>query len=128
MELHILTWTVALGLIQLMLTVAVLASRQFAWATGPRDTPGRDLGKIGGRLERAFRNFLETFALFAAAVLVDRALGRSTPITQLGAELYFWARLLYVPAYVAGVPFARTVVWGVSFAGIIMVLSAAWTG
>ena len=127
-ELQILFCAVALGVIQLVLLILANVATRMGWAIGPRDTPGGSLGKIGGRIERTWHNFLETFPLFAVAVLIDHALGKSTHFSALGAQLYIWARLIYVPVYVAGIPVLRTVVWGVSFAGIILVLSAAWMG
>lgn len=129
LELQILFCAILLGLVQLV--VAVLASvgaRGMPWALGPRDDGGAPLGKIGGRLERAYRNFLETFALFAAAVLLAHALGKSTPNSALGAQIYIWARVLYVPAYVLAVPFVRTLIWAASVVGILLVLSAVWPG
>ncbi|MEO7935944.1 MAG: MAPEG family protein, partial [Dokdonella sp.] len=40
----------------------------------------------------------------------------------LGAQLYFWARLAYLPTYAAGIPYLRTVIWGVAIVGLAMVL------
>jgi len=120
---------ILLGLVQLLLAVmAGVGARGMPWAAGPRDEPGAALGKIAGRLDRAFRNFLETFAFFAAAVLLAHALDKSTHNSVLGAEIYLWARVLYVPAYVIAIPFLRTLIWLASFIGILMVLSAIWPG
>ncbi|MEO9078298.1 MAG: MAPEG family protein, partial [Rhodanobacter sp.] len=69
-------------------------------------------------------NFLETFPLFAVAVLLALALQRHDNMTVLGAQLYFWARLAYVPLYAAGIPYLRTLVWAASIAGIVLVLIA----
>ena len=48
--------------------------------------------------------------------------GLHKPQTALGAQLYFWARVAYVPAYAIGVPFLRTLVWAAALVGIVMVL------
>ena len=90
--------------------------------------PGAPFGKIAGRLDRVYWNFLETFPFFAAAVLLIHAADKSTANSVLGAQIYVWARLLYIPAYVIGVPFVRTIVWVASFVGILMVMSAYWPG
>ncbi|MEO8779981.1 MAG: MAPEG family protein, partial [Rhodanobacter sp.] len=66
----------------------------------------------------------ETFPLFAAAVLVACALQRHDGMTVLGAQLYFWARLVYLPVYAAGIPYLRTLAWMVSVVGIVLVLAA----
>jgi uncharacterized MAPEG superfamily protein len=128
-ELQMLFCALALGIVQMLITVlASVASRGLPWAAGPRDEPGAALGKIAGRLDRAYRNFLETFPFFAAAVLLIHALDKSTHTSSLGAEVYVWARLLYIPAYVLGVPFLRTLIWAASLAGIVMVMTAFWPG
>jgi uncharacterized MAPEG superfamily protein len=128
-ELQVLFCAILLGLVQLLLAVlASVAARGLPWAAGPRDEPGAAMGKMGGRLERAWRNFLETFVFFAAAVLLAHVLDRSTSMSVLGAKIYIWARVLYVPVYVFGIPFVRTLIWLASFAGIVMVLSAIWGG
>lgn len=128
-ELQMLFCAIALGIVQLL--IAVLASvgrRGMPWALGPRDDTGAPLGKIGGRLERAYQNFLETFPFFAAAVLLAHAMDKSTPHSVLGAQIYVWARLLYIPVYVLGIPFLRTLIWLGGLAGILMVMSAIWPG
>jgi uncharacterized MAPEG superfamily protein len=128
-ELQMLFCTLALGVVQLLIAVlAGVTTRGMPWAAGPRDAPGAPLGKIAGRLDRAYWNFLETFPFFAAAVLLMHALDKSTATSVLGAQIYVWARLLYIPAYVIGVPFVRTLIWVASFAGILMVMSAYWPG
>jgi uncharacterized MAPEG superfamily protein len=67
---------------------------------------------------------LETFGFFAAAVLAAVATQRTTPDTAMGVELYFWARVIYLPLYVIGVPYVRTLVWAVSLWGMLKVLLA----
>ena len=37
-------------------------------------------------------------------------------------QLYFWARLVYVPLYAAGIPYVRSLVWVVSLLGIVLLL------
>jgi uncharacterized MAPEG superfamily protein len=105
-----------------------VARRGLPYGVGPRDEPPKQLGRVASRVERAYRNFLETFALFAAAVLLVQALGKSTTLLVLGAQFYIWARVLYVPAYVIAIPYTRTACWTVSIVAIVMVLSAAWPG
>jgi uncharacterized MAPEG superfamily protein len=128
-ETSILFWAIALGIFQLMLSVLFnVAGRGLPYGVGPRDEAPKQLGRVASRIERAYRNFLETFALFAAAVLLVQALGKPTTLSVVGAQFYIWARLLYVPAYVIAIPYTRTTCWTVSIVGIVMVLSAAWPG
>lgn len=128
-ELQMLFCAIALGIVQLLIAVlASVGARGMPWAAGPRDEPGAPIGRMGGRLERAYRNFLETFALFAAAVLLAHALDKTNHASVLGAQIYLWARVLYIPAYVFAIPFLRTLIWLASLAGILMVMSAIWPG
>jgi uncharacterized MAPEG superfamily protein len=128
-EMQILFCSILLGIIQLVLAVVTgVRSAGLAWAAGPRDEARAHPGKIAGRLERAFENFFETFPFFAAAVLLVHALDKSTHTSVLGAQLYIWARVLYVPAYVIAIPFVRTLIWSASLIGILMVLAALWPG
>jgi uncharacterized MAPEG superfamily protein len=62
--------------------------------------------------------------LFAAAVLAVVLTKTNTAHTGFGAELYFWARLAYLPIYIVGIPYLRTVVWAVSFWGLLQLLEA----
>ncbi|HEY1632560.1 MAG TPA: MAPEG family protein [Rhizomicrobium sp.] len=129
-ELQVLFCAIALGLVQLLLaTLASVGGRGLGWGVGARDEGWPALkSKWGARLERAYKNFLETFVFFAAAVLLDHALGKSNHTSMLGAQIYLWARVLYVPAYVLAIPFTRTLIWGASIVGILMVWRAAWPG
>ena len=122
-ELQMLVCAIGLGLLQLVLAASfTTAQRGLGWGVGARDETPEPLGRLAGRIERAFRNFLETFVFFAAAVLLLHATGRGDANSALGAQIYLWARLLYIPAYAIGVPFLRTLIWAGSLVGIVMVL------
>ena len=99
-------WASALlGLVQL--AIAFLFSigvRGMPWALGARDDPGAPVGKLGARVERAYRNYLETFPIFAALVLVANAMDRHSATTVMGAQIFFYGRVLYVPLYAFGIP------------------------
>jgi uncharacterized MAPEG superfamily protein len=122
-ELTLLAWTLVLALIQVLLTAA-LRDREtgLAYNASARDTPGAPIGKLTGRMMRAQSNLLETLPIFAAAILIAHVAGREGALTQWGAWLYLIARIVYVPLYAAGIPYVRSLVWGVSLAGILLVL------
>ena len=124
-ELKLLAFGAALGLVQIVLA-AHAASRQrgYLWTAGSRDEPVPPLTGLAGRLERALRNFLETFPLFAAALIACVMVGKTGPQTLYGAVLYVVARALYVPLYASGVSVVRTLVWTVSVVGILMIVVA----
>lgn len=128
-EMEMLWLAAALGVVHILLMVVFsgLAGRT-GWAIGPRDQAGPPFGTVGGRVERALQNFVQTFGLFAAAVLMATAMGKHSHMSEMGAQLYFWARVVYVPIYAAGIPVVRTLVWLGSFAGIVMVLLAIYPG
>lgn len=122
-EFGMLVLAIALGLVQLLLAVVfAIKERGMNWAFSPRDEALPPLKGVAGRLDRAYYNFLETFPLFAAAVLLLAVTDRHGDMTAWGAQLYFWSRVVYVPVYMVGVPLVRTLVWGVSMAGVVMML------
>ena len=122
-EITMLAWSIALGLAYVLLA-AGLATRQrgLKWNAGNREEGAGALTGMAARAERASRNFLETFPFFAAAVLAVVLTHRNTDHTALGAQLYFWARVVYWPVYAAGIPYLRTAVWIVAFWGFLQVL------
>jgi len=82
------------------------------------------LNPMGARLFRAQANLYETLPLFAAAILIAHVVGREGALTTWGAALYFWGRVVYLPLYAFGVPQVRSLVWLVSFAGLILTIIA----
>ena len=124
-EIQMLCWAVVLGLAQLVLATALaLKDQGLAYNMSPRDTAA-PVKTVSARMQRAFHNFKETFVFFAVAVLVVTLTGKNNAASALGAQLYFWARIVYVPVYAAGIPVLRTGVWAVSVFGIVTVLLAA---
>jgi uncharacterized MAPEG superfamily protein len=123
-ELTLLAWTLALAAFQVLLTAIVRTAQYGAkWNAGPRDEALPPPWRVVGRLERAQRNLFETLPLFAAAVLIADQAGRSGHLTQLGAQLYFWGRVVYLPLYAAGIPVVRSLVWAASFVGLILIFA-----
>jgi uncharacterized MAPEG superfamily protein len=128
-EIQMLFLSIVLGLVHLLIiTTLSVGQRGLPWGIGSRDDEAAPLNRTGARLERAFRNFLETFPFFLGAVVLAQVLGKHSASSEIGAQLYFWARLLFVPVYALGLIGVRTVVWVVSLIGIILVLLAAWPG
>ncbi len=123
MELQLLCWSVLLGLAQLLIA-AMLSTRDkgVAHNLSPRDEDGAPVSVLTGRMQRAFANFKETFVFFAVAVLLVTVLNRESELSAWGAQLYFWARLAYVPVYAAGIPGLRSAIWTVSLLGIVLIL------
>lgn len=126
-EIKWLAWSIVLGLIYVLIA-ATFATQQrgLRWNASNRDGEPTPLTGAAARAARASHNFLETFPFFAAAVLAVVFTKSNTPHTAFGAELYFWARLAYLPIYIIGIPYLRTLVWAVSFWGLLQVLEALW--
>ncbi|HWY60438.1 MAG TPA: MAPEG family protein [Rhizomicrobium sp.] len=124
-EIQMLCWSVVLGLVQLVIATSLATIDQgLPYNLSPRDLPPPPVSVMTRRFQRAFGNFRETFVYFAVAVLLVTLTASSNPTSALGAQIYFWARLIYVPVYAVGIPVARTIVWGVSIVGLVMVLLA----
>jgi uncharacterized MAPEG superfamily protein len=124
-ELKLLIAAVIIGLVQIV-WASVAGSggeRDFAWLMGPRDET-KPVSVVAGRLDRALKNFLETFPLFAGALLACDFAGKFGPLTLYGAALYVVARALYVPIYASGLAVVRTMVWSAGMVGIVLVIVA----
>lgn len=124
-ELKMLFYSVILGIIQLLIAAQLSTTqRGVKWNLSPRDGKVSELTGVAGRMDRAFKNFMETFPFFIAAIIMVQITQMHSSSSSNGAMIYLGARLLYVPLYAAGIPGVRTVVWLISFIGIIMVLAA----
>lgn len=127
-ELQVLAWSVVLGLVH-VLVGAQLSTMQkgVKWNASPRDNDRPATG-VAGRVDRALRNYLETYALFAVAVLALVVAGRTDATTALATQVYLAARVLYVPLYAAGIPYVRSLVWLVGFGAIAVLASKLLSG
>jgi uncharacterized MAPEG superfamily protein len=114
------------GVILLIVHVLVQAtfsdlSKGIGWALGPQDED-RQQSAIAARIQRALRNYLETFPAFIALALTLAVTEMGTATSALGAAIWFWARVAYVPAYASGIPLVRSVAFFASLAGLVMMI------
>ena len=95
---------------------------------------GRDIGlgnrdnlqeatPMGGRAERAAKNSIEAAVFFVPLALIANAAGLDAEV-MLGAQVAFWARIVYVPVYIAGIKYLRSLVWIVGVVGYGMMVSS----
>ncbi len=42
----------------------------------------------------------------------------------LGGQIFFFARLLYWPVYLIGIPYLRTLIWAVALGGVGLIVAA----
>lgn len=125
-ELVALAWGCILAFVHIFAAVQV-KTRQYGtkWNMGARDEELPPISPLGGRLARAQANFFETFPIFLAAVFLTVGGGLSDDLSRLGGWLWLGGRVVYLPLYAFGVPLVRTLAWGVSLVGIVMVLMPA---
>jgi uncharacterized MAPEG superfamily protein len=120
-ELTYLVWSSALTFLQVLIAVGA-ATLQVGLPTLAGNREGLpELTGWAGRAQRAHRNMLESLVLFAVFVLVAHVAGIHNGMTLLGAELFFWARVVHAIVYVMGIPWLRTAAWGVSVAGLVLI-------
>ena len=120
LELTLLVWsTVVFGLYMGAQSITYRMQYGVEFANGPRDhEPPQET--LTARADKALRNFLETYALFIALAVATELSGRSDAFTQWGAMIWFVARIVYLPLYLTGVQNIRSLVWFISFIGLIL--------
>mgnify|MGYP001134287574 CR=1 FL=1 len=122
-ELTLLLWS--LTLLAAYLTVQSTLYRiqhgmRFSWGGRDGEAPP---GKWTARAEKALRNFLETYPAFVVLVAVVELADRSDALTVWGAHIWFWARWVYLPLYLFGVFFVRSLVWTIAAVGLTMMFA-----
>lgn len=122
--LTVLLWGAILILVQIVAqTLVLVRDVGLMGAFSCRDDHHKPASVLGGRLTRALHNILETYPIFIALALVANAVGKQADATVLlGAQMWFWARIVYIPLYAAGIPVVRTATWAVSIVGLAMIL------
>ena len=120
-ELTMLVWSTVLAFVQAVIGVqGALNQVGLPLLAGNRDNMPV-IVDWGGRAQRAHRNMLENLVLFAVLVLVAVVAGKTNDTTLLGAQIFLYARIAYALVYLAGLPWVRTGVWGVSVVGLAMI-------
>jgi len=118
--LTMLLWSSLLMFVLILIPAAIAIHRNGALAqAGGRD----DLPEPNEFMKRANRlnaNMRENMVLFTALVAIVGFSGADTANINLGATIFFYARLVHAVIYLAGWPFVRPVVWLVSVIGMGM--------
>jgi uncharacterized MAPEG superfamily protein len=120
-ELAVVNW--ALIVAAMLIKAKVWKPSGLMAALGNRDTEP-DCSGFPARTDRAAKNMLENMVLFTALALVASVGGVTDPHVELGARIFFWARLVYIPIYMIGIPVARTAVWAISVIGMGMIFAS----
>jgi uncharacterized MAPEG superfamily protein len=124
--LQLVVWMTVLTWVSIM-AAALLRNREWTpegmkLGLGNRDNLP-DATPLGGRAVRAAGNTQENFILFVALALTAHAAGVDEQAT-FGAQVFFWARLVYLPVYWAGITYVRSLVWGVGTVGLALMAAA----
>ena len=83
------------------------------------DPTQRPIPLWGRRADRAYINAVETFAPFAALVIVVHLAGKADGMTAFWAMAYFWLRLAHAVVYLLGVPYIRTVIFALGYVAVV---------
>lgn len=83
------------------------------------DPTPRPVPLWGTRAHRTYLNAVETFAPFAALVIVIQLAGKANSMTAFWAASFFWLRVAHAIVYLAGIPYIRTVIFTLGFVTII---------
>lgn len=92
----------------------------FVWGLGNRDDV-REKTALQLRTARTIANHIEGMMVFVPLALIVVISDLSSTLTIWGAGLYLLGRALFAPLYLIGVPYLRSLVWGVSLLGILMI-------
>src|ERR1019366_7880755 len=75
------------------------------------DPAQRPVPLWGKRADRAYLNAVESFAPFAALVIIAHLSGKANAMTAFWATCFFWLRLSHAVVYLLGIRYVRTVVF-----------------
>lgn len=102
-------------------TLGFIFSRGLFVVAGNREDFPPGHGWIG-RAHRAHLNMVENLVPFAVLVLAAAAAGKADAWTALGAQVFFYSRVVHAVVYTIGVPWLRTLAYAGGLAGMAMVL------
>ena len=83
------------------------------------DPKPRPVPLWGLRANRAHLNAVESFAPFAALVLIAHVAGKADGTTAFWAMAFFWLRLAHAIVYWLALPFVRTIVFTLGWIAVV---------
>ena len=122
-ETSVFALTVVLGFLHvLVMTMIQTRIHGISVLVGARDSFRPADNVYLARARRANDNFRETAPWALGLLIMVQVAGVAGTVTAAGAWMYLVARVLYLPLYLFGVPWLRTLAWTVSLVGIAMML------
>lgn len=119
-ELSLLFWSLALYSLYLGAQSVIYRWRYgVLYAQTARDNPEPE-GALLGRSERALKNFLETWPAFIILALVAHLAVPGDALVFWGAIVWYAARIVYLPLYLFGIVYLRSLVWVISATGLFL--------
>jgi uncharacterized MAPEG superfamily protein len=83
------------------------------------DPTTRPLPLWGQRANRLYINAVETFAPFAAIVILVQLTGKNSSMTAFWTMSYFWLRVAHAVVYLVAIPYIRTIIFVLGYVCII---------
>jgi uncharacterized MAPEG superfamily protein len=83
------------------------------------DPTPRPVPLWGKRADRVYLNAVETFAPFAALVILVQLTGKADATTAFWAACFFWLRVAHAIVFWAAIPYIRTVVFVLGYVSIV---------
>ncbi|WP_420434933.1 MAPEG family protein [Hyphobacterium sp.] len=122
-DLWALLAAIVLGIAHLsMSSILSLKALGPSYILGNREQPRTPDG-LAGRIARAYGNWLENFAQFAAAVFLVHAAGEASDLAGWGAWIFVIGRQAYVAAYAFAPAGIRPACWMAAQIGVLVILS-----
>ena len=119
-ELKYLALTALLtGSLWIPYVVAQVVTNGFLTPPNYVDPEPRPLPLWGKRADRIYMNAVETFAPFAALVLVIQVAGKNDSMTAFWTMSFFWLRVAHAVVYLAALPYIRTLIFVLGYVCVI---------
>jgi uncharacterized MAPEG superfamily protein len=119
-----LVYSVALLVVLILIQASAGVLEQGLGAmAGSRDNLNEP-GSFQARTKRIVDNHREGLLIFAPLVIVAALSNISNEMTVLGAQLFFYARVVHAVLYLSGVPWVRPAAWLAGIIGCVMIFLA----
>ncbi|HKN30493.1 MAG TPA: MAPEG family protein [Roseiarcus sp.] len=119
-DLTYLAWTALLtASLWIPYIAAQVMSNGFLTPQNYVDPKPRPVPLWGERANRAHLNAVESFAPFAALVLIAHVAGKADGMTAFWAMSFFWLRLAHAVVYWLALPFVRTVIFTLGWVAVV---------